>query len=144
MLNGTLCATERTMCCILENYQEKNGIRVPAPLVPYMGGLTFLPFVKEVRSGESRIEMRLCPDATHYYPWHCMNCDSAPIPNRLTRKGRCLPQSLRIGVHFRRGHRGRSLLRPCMHRVSYLRRPAPGPLHTLGAHLAPCIIRDRQ
>lgn len=49
MLNGTLCATERTMCCVLENYQEANGVRVPPPLVPYMGGTTFLPFVKEVR-----------------------------------------------------------------------------------------------
>ncbi|KRW98826.1 tRNA-binding arm [Pseudocohnilembus persalinus] len=37
MLNGTLCATERTLTCILENYQEKDGLRVPKALVPYVG-----------------------------------------------------------------------------------------------------------
>jgi seryl-tRNA synthetase len=33
MLNGTLCATGRTLCCLLENYQTPEGIRVPEPLV---------------------------------------------------------------------------------------------------------------
>lgn len=37
MLNGTLCATERTLCCILENYQTPEGVRVPKVLVPYVG-----------------------------------------------------------------------------------------------------------
>jgi len=37
MLNGTLCATERTLCCILENYQEEKGIRVPEVLQPFVG-----------------------------------------------------------------------------------------------------------
>ena len=27
MLNGTLTATERTLCCVLENYQTPDGIR---------------------------------------------------------------------------------------------------------------------
>ena len=27
MLNGTLTATERTMCCLLENYQIPTGVR---------------------------------------------------------------------------------------------------------------------
>lgn len=44
MLNATLCATERTMCCILENNQTDDGIRVPPVLVPFMGGITFMPF----------------------------------------------------------------------------------------------------
>eukprot|EP01056_Protomagalhaensia_sp_Gyna25_P000064 Protomagalhaensia_sp_Gyna_25__63@NODE_1030_length_2267_cov_206_480251_g800_i1_p1_GENE_NODE_1030_length_2267_cov_206_480251_g800_i1NODE_1030_length_2267_cov_206_480251_g800_i1_p1_ORF_typecomplete_len452_score115_11tRNAsynt_2b/PF00587_25/5_8e49Seryl_tRNA_N/PF02403_22/6_2e24TMF_TATA_bd/PF12325_8/0_057DUF1465/PF07323_12/0_049Mto2_bdg/PF12808_7/0_11Uso1_p115_C/PF04871_13/3_5Atg14/PF10186_9/3_1_NODE_1030_length_2267_cov_206_480251_g800_i18552210 len=44
MLNGTLCATERTMCCILEHYQTPDGVKVPRALQPYMDGLTFLPF----------------------------------------------------------------------------------------------------
>ena len=48
MLNGTLCATERTMCCILENYQTKDGITVPEVLRPYMGGMAFIPFTKQV------------------------------------------------------------------------------------------------
>jgi len=44
MLNGTMCATERTMCCILENYQIPEGVNVPEVLQPFMGGLTFLPY----------------------------------------------------------------------------------------------------
>ena len=44
MLNGTMCATERTMCCILENYQTPEGVNVPEVLQPFMGGLTFLPY----------------------------------------------------------------------------------------------------
>lgn len=32
MLNGTLCATQRTLCCILENYQTEEGVRVPKVL----------------------------------------------------------------------------------------------------------------
>jgi len=44
MLNATLTATERTICCILENYQTPEGVRVPTVLQPYMGGLTFMPF----------------------------------------------------------------------------------------------------
>ena len=38
-LNSTAIATERTMCCILENYQQADGsVKVPDVLVPYMGG----------------------------------------------------------------------------------------------------------
>ncbi|OMO75331.1 hypothetical protein CCACVL1_16221 [Corchorus capsularis] len=44
MLNSTLTATERTLCCILENYQREDGVEVPEVLQPYMGGKTFLPF----------------------------------------------------------------------------------------------------
>ncbi|OCK81281.1 serine-tRNA ligase [Lepidopterella palustris CBS 459.81] len=49
-LNGTLCATERTLCCILENYQTETGVIVPEVLRKYIPGqLEFLPFVKEFR-----------------------------------------------------------------------------------------------
>jgi len=47
MLNATLCATGRAICCLLETYQEADGVRVPEVLVPFMGGLTFLPFVRD-------------------------------------------------------------------------------------------------
>lgn len=47
MLNATLCATERTMCCILENYQTDEGVRVPTVLQPFMGGKDFLPYSKK-------------------------------------------------------------------------------------------------
>ena len=44
-LNGTLVATERTIACIMENYQTSRGtIEVPVALQDYMSG------VKEIRS----------------------------------------------------------------------------------------------
>jgi seryl-tRNA synthetase len=48
MLNSTLCATTRTMCCIVENYQTPEGINIPEVLQPYMGGITFMPFVRKL------------------------------------------------------------------------------------------------
>ncbi|EOD24043.1 Seryl-tRNA synthetase, partial [Emiliania huxleyi CCMP1516] len=45
MLNSTLIATERAMCCVIENYQTPIGIRVPDVLQEYMGGVDFIPFV---------------------------------------------------------------------------------------------------
>ncbi|KAL3761158.1 hypothetical protein ACHAWU_000253 [Discostella pseudostelligera] len=56
-LNATLCATGRGICCLLENYQEENGVRVPEVLVPYMGGIDFLPFERgpmEATKGEKK------------------------------------------------------------------------------------------
>ncbi|KAG2244052.1 hypothetical protein Bca52824_094121 [Brassica carinata] len=44
MLNSTLTATERTICCILENYQREDGVDIPEVLQEYIGGKTFLPF----------------------------------------------------------------------------------------------------
>lgn len=44
MLNATLCATERTMCCIIENYQTPEGLRIPTVLQPFMGGKDFFPY----------------------------------------------------------------------------------------------------
>ncbi|KAG6907529.1 hypothetical protein DXG01_008565 [Tephrocybe rancida] len=70
MLNGTLCATERAMCCLVENYQTpevycvftpeydvltvlfaSQGLVIPEVLRPYMQGREFLPFVKELPKG---------------------------------------------------------------------------------------------
>ena len=48
MLNGTLCACERTLCCILENYQTDKGVIVPEPLRPFVGQ-NFLPFKEELK-----------------------------------------------------------------------------------------------
>mmetsp|Transcript_10485 Transcript_10485/g.11296 ORF Transcript_10485/g.11296 Transcript_10485/m.11296 type:complete len:644 (+) Transcript_10485:109-2040(+) len=47
MLNATLCATGRAICCLLENYQDANGVHIPEVLVPFMGGITYLPFVRD-------------------------------------------------------------------------------------------------
>ncbi|XP_026191612.1 serine--tRNA ligase [Cyclospora cayetanensis] len=44
LLNATLVATQRCMCCILENYQTPTGVKVPRALVPYMGGQEFLHY----------------------------------------------------------------------------------------------------
>lgn len=42
-LNGTLVAVPRTIIAILENHQQADGsVRVPAALVPYLGGRTVL------------------------------------------------------------------------------------------------------
>ena len=47
-LNSTAIATERTMCCILENYQQEDGsVKVPEVLVPYMGGKTIIEAKKQ-------------------------------------------------------------------------------------------------
>lgn len=50
MLNGTLCATTRTICAILENYQTENGIRIPEVLRPYLhlpDDQELIPFVRD-------------------------------------------------------------------------------------------------
>ncbi|XP_037355182.1 serine--tRNA ligase, cytoplasmic isoform X1 [Talpa occidentalis] len=48
MLNATMCATTRTICAILENYQTENGILVPEKLKEFMppGLQELIPFVK--------------------------------------------------------------------------------------------------
>jgi len=57
MLNSTLCATGRGICCLLENYQTEDGVRVPEVLQPYMAGIDFLPFKRgplEQTKGEKK------------------------------------------------------------------------------------------
>merc|ERR1719162_2016599 len=56
-LNSTLCATGRGICCLLENYQTEDGVKVPEVLVPFMGGIDFMPFVRaprEATKGEKK------------------------------------------------------------------------------------------
>jgi hypothetical protein len=36
MLNATMCATTRTICAILENYQTEDGIVIPEAIKSYM------------------------------------------------------------------------------------------------------------
>ncbi|CAE6446922.1 unnamed protein product [Rhizoctonia solani] len=54
MLNGTLCATERALCCIVENYQSPEGLVIPEVLRPYMQGRELLPYVRELPKGLQR------------------------------------------------------------------------------------------
>lgn len=48
-LNSTLSATQRALCCILENYQKEDGLVVPEVLRKYIPGEPeFIPFSKEL------------------------------------------------------------------------------------------------
>ncbi|KAI4167578.1 MAG: hypothetical protein LQ348_007635 [Seirophora lacunosa] len=48
-LNSTLCATERALCCILENYQTESGLKVPEVLRKYIPGAPeFIEYTKEL------------------------------------------------------------------------------------------------
>eukprot|EP00703_Trepomonas_sp_PC1_P001242 JAP95364.1 Seryl-tRNA synthetase [Trepomonas sp. PC1] len=46
LLNSTLSATERTMCCIVENWAREDGIEVPPVLRPYMMGIEKIPYTQ--------------------------------------------------------------------------------------------------
>ncbi|VDO94664.1 unnamed protein product [Soboliphyme baturini] len=50
MLNATMCATTRTLCAILENYQTDEGIEIPEVLQAFMPKCyqTIIPFVKKI------------------------------------------------------------------------------------------------
>ncbi|SCU80399.1 LADA_0B07184g1_1 [Lachancea dasiensis] len=48
-LNSTLSATQRALCCVLENYQTEDGLLVPQVLRKYIPGEPdFIPFTKEL------------------------------------------------------------------------------------------------
>lgn len=46
--SGTLCATERALCCLVENWQTPEGLRIPPALQPYVQGRDFLPYVRDL------------------------------------------------------------------------------------------------
>jgi seryl-tRNA synthetase len=59
-----VCATERTLCCILENYQTPEGFNVPEVLRKYIPGQPeFLPFVKEWKPSKDEVKTPI-PDRT--------------------------------------------------------------------------------
>jgi len=60
MLNCTMCATTRTLCCIVENYQTEDGVEIPKVLQPYMHGLTKLlyPVKKDQKKKEKKEEKK--------------------------------------------------------------------------------------
>lgn len=46
MLNATMCATTRVICCILETYQTETGINIPPQLHPYVpSSMHTIPFI---------------------------------------------------------------------------------------------------
>jgi seryl-tRNA synthetase len=63
-LNSTLCATERALCCVLENYQREDGIEVPQVLRKYIPGQPeFLPYVKELPKDSTSLKAKAKADA---------------------------------------------------------------------------------
>ena len=58
-LNSTLCATERALCCIMENYQREDGMVVPEVLRKYIPGQPeFLPYVKELPKDSTSVKAK--------------------------------------------------------------------------------------
>lgn len=58
-LNSTLCATERALCCVLENYQTEDGIVVPEVLRKYIPGQPeFLPYTKELPKDSTSLKAK--------------------------------------------------------------------------------------
>jgi len=60
MLNCTMCATTRTLCCIVENYQTKDGIEIPKVLQQFMGGVSKIlyPVKDEKKKKEKKEEKK--------------------------------------------------------------------------------------
>jgi seryl-tRNA synthetase len=74
MLNSTLTATERTLCCILENYQKENGVEVPKALQPFMCGIDFLPFKrpldsKQAADSKTKSKPKVCLSLCFPFSW---------------------------------------------------------------------------
>lgn len=66
MPHSTLTATERTLCCILENFQTPEGVRVPEPLRPFCLGLEFIPF-RKVGQSVVAVALSLCAECRIVY-----------------------------------------------------------------------------
>lgn len=59
-LNSTLCATERALCCLLENFQTADGFNVPEPLQKYLPGAPgFIPFTKHLSKDSTSQKLKV-------------------------------------------------------------------------------------
>lgn len=56
-LNATLTATERTLSCIVENYQTPEGLKVPEVLQPFVG-VDFIPYKVKVKRDNKKVGSR--------------------------------------------------------------------------------------
>lgn len=45
MLNSTLCANTRVICCLMETYQTEEGMIIPKVLRKYINGIDFVKFI---------------------------------------------------------------------------------------------------
>ncbi|KAF2861982.1 serine-tRNA ligase [Piedraia hortae CBS 480.64] len=58
-LNSTLCATERALCCIMENYQTENGLKVPEVLRKWIPGQPdILKYKKELPKDSTSLKAK--------------------------------------------------------------------------------------
>lgn len=58
-LNSTLSATQRTLCCILENYQKEDGLVIPEVLRKYIPGEPeFIPYVKDLPKNSTSLKKK--------------------------------------------------------------------------------------
>ncbi|CAD6501744.1 BgTH12-01993 [Blumeria graminis f. sp. triticale] len=72
-LNSTLCATERAMCCLLENFQTEEGFNVPEPLRKYLpGAVDFIPFTKDLPKDSTSQKVKVKTEKS---------CNSSTSPN---------------------------------------------------------------
>lgn len=62
-----VCATERTLCCLLENFQTEEGFKVPKVLQKYIPGQPdFLPFgTYDPTQAQSQPSWLLLPAPSH-------------------------------------------------------------------------------
>ena len=56
-----LTATERTLCCVIENWQTPHGLVVPPALRPWTNGITFIPFRKVLAKGGKMVDANPMP-----------------------------------------------------------------------------------
>lgn len=61
LLNSTLTATERTLCCLIENWQTPDGMIVPPALRPWMCGIEFIPFVNKLDNKKRLVAVSPAP-----------------------------------------------------------------------------------
>jgi hypothetical protein len=60
MLNATLTATERTLCCLLETHQTPYGVKVPEALRRYMpDGMDFIPFRRRMDEKGRYVDLKV-------------------------------------------------------------------------------------
>ncbi|KAL5989223.1 hypothetical protein ACLOJK_010113 [Asimina triloba] len=94
LLNSTLTATERTICCILENYQKEDGIEIPKALQPFMGNKTFLPFQKspvpEVKGKKSKAKVLIPPTSKCMSPASWRMCSGLNVGQTAYRRGQVM------------------------------------------------------
>ena len=59
-----MCATERALCCVLENYQTDEGVRIPDALKPFMCGIEMIPFRKKYDAKGKLVDLPTSADVS--------------------------------------------------------------------------------